>query len=266
VTDCDDPDCLKDKRIKQRCMILERHKTGVCMTRKGGKGGQVCPHEGVKDFATCMSGVQKGKKAVCRWFHDQDPHTETGSECFDHKDNDGDGLSDCSDPDCQKDKRVAKSCQKQLANRKNGICVQNQNKDCRSKKITCAHKGSQVFNTCVSGGKSGCCRWWHDKDSKTETAIECFDGVDNDGDGLTDCKDPDCLKNKGIARRCKIAANGYCVQSGGKTCKASGTKCGHIDSTDYAACVGGGRASCCSWYHDSDTKTETKRECFDGEY
>ena len=30
----------------------------------------------------------------------EDPNTESGAECFDRQDNDGDGSSDCEDPDC----------------------------------------------------------------------------------------------------------------------------------------------------------------------
>ena len=40
------------------------------------------------------------------------PHTETKRECFDHKDNDGDGKSDCEDPDCTRDKRIRQRCQR----------------------------------------------------------------------------------------------------------------------------------------------------------
>ena len=35
---------------------------------------------------------------------------ETHRQCFDHKDNDGDGRSDCEDPDCYKDKRIQQRC------------------------------------------------------------------------------------------------------------------------------------------------------------
>lgn len=41
-------------------------------------------------------------------------------------------------------------------------------------------------------------------DPKTETRQECYDNIDNDGDGLTDCKDPDCLQDKRIKQRCSF--------------------------------------------------------------
>ena len=36
------------------------------------------------------------------------------------------------------------------------------------------------------------------KEAKKENGAECFDGIDNDGDGLLDCKDPDCLVDRGF--------------------------------------------------------------------
>eukprot|EP01047_Picozoa_sp_COSAG01_P127203 COSAG01_NODE_56439_length_318_cov_1.082192_1_plen_50_part_10 len=33
--------------------------------------------------------------ATAQWGRPDNPNTETGRECFDHKDNDGDGVSDC---------------------------------------------------------------------------------------------------------------------------------------------------------------------------
>lgn len=35
-----------------------------------------------------------------------------------------------------------------------------------------------------------------------ENGRECFDGLDNDGDGLTDCDDPDCVKDPRASIRC----------------------------------------------------------------
>ena len=39
------------------------------------------------------------------------PQHETGRACFDGKDNDGDGNSDCDDKDCLSDPRIAQRCQ-----------------------------------------------------------------------------------------------------------------------------------------------------------
>lgn len=36
-----------------------------------------------------------------------------------------------------------------------------------------------------------------------ERGHQCFDGKDNDGDGMKDCADPDCLKDRRIGQRCR---------------------------------------------------------------
>jgi hypothetical protein len=96
----------------------------------------------------------------------------------DGKDNDGDGKSDCQDPDCQKDRRVAQRC-KRMANK---------------------HKG----------GKGG--------STKKERGRACFDGKDNDGDGKKDCEDPDCQHNKRTGKICKRRASmgNQIIGNGGK--------------------------------------------------
>lgn len=63
-SDCADPDCEKDRRVRQRCERMERHRE----------------HK-----------------------HDENGKShETGAQCFDGIDNDHDGTKDCEDPDCQK--------------------------------------------------------------------------------------------------------------------------------------------------------------------
>ena len=71
---CLDQDCLKDLRIRQRCQIM-------------------------------MKRLNKGPK-----MHRDNPHTETNKECKDGRDNDGDGKTDCQDPDCLKNKFIKKLC------------------------------------------------------------------------------------------------------------------------------------------------------------
>ena len=148
-TDCDDPDCLKDRRVGQRCRMMQQRK-----------------HH---------SGGNKGHGGKNR--HDN-PNTETKRECFDHKDNDGDGKKDCDDPDCMKDRRVAQRC----------------------KWIKKRHSGGNKGHSGGNKGHGGKNR--HDNPN-TETKRECFDHKDNDGDGKSDCEDPDCTKDKRIAQRCK---------------------------------------------------------------
>ena len=48
-------------------------------------------------------------------------------------------------------------------------------------------------------------------DPGTETARECMDGVDNDGDGLLDCADADCMEAAGRAWAHCPRAPGACI-------------------------------------------------------
>ena len=103
-------------------------------------------------------------------------HEGQGKSCFDHQDNDGDGLVDCQDPDCR-----------------NGAL----NKYAKF----CAGKGGSSKGGASKGGKGG---------TSHESGKQCFDGVDNDHDGVSDCQDPDC---KALAT--KYAQ--YCPGKGGSS-------------------------------------------------
>ena len=88
----------------------------------------------------------------------QDPNTESGRECMDQQDNDGDGKADCEDTDCSTG-RMAQICEAMKAN----------------------------------GGTSA---WTPTpEDPNTESGRECRDQQDNDGDGKSDCEDPDCAES-----------------------------------------------------------------------
>jgi len=84
--------------------------------------------------------------------------------CDDGIDNDGDGLTDCDDPDCDSDtacQPVAEVCDDGIDNDGDGLT------DC------------------------------DDPDCDSDTACQpvaeiCDDGIDNDGDGAVDCADADC--------------------------------------------------------------------------
>lgn len=83
----------------------------------------------------------------------------SAEDCSNSIDDDDDGLADCSDPDC------ASAC----GGEQDQICI-----------MLCLMdpSGSGICN-CTGGGLGG------------ET--DCTDGVDNDGNGATDCDDPTCI-------------------------------------------------------------------------
>ena len=70
------------------------------------------------------------------------------------QDNDGDGKSDCHDPDCERDARIRQRCERMMR-REHGR---------------------------------------DENGPSHETGKQCFDGIDNDHDGTKDCEDPDCQK------------------------------------------------------------------------
>ena len=75
-------------------------------------------------------------------------------ECSDRADNDGDGLYDCGDPDC-------------------------------AGAPACLGDDDDSSGDDDDDGSG-------DDDSVTNVEFDCTDGVDDDGDGLVDCADPDC--------------------------------------------------------------------------
>ena len=88
--------------------------------------------------------------------------TETFSECSDTIANDGDGLIDCDDDDCD----TVTACFE-------AICDDGNDNDADGQ-IDCADDDCLTNDDCI------------------ETGPECADTTDNDGDGQIDCADTDC--------------------------------------------------------------------------
>ena len=88
------------------------------------------------------------------------------SSCTDSFDNNGDGLTDCDDPDCESDVTCVEAyhCGNDVDDDLDGLT------DCDD-------------DQCVGSGD--CLEW-------SEGTNNCGDGIDNDADGLIDCADPDC--------------------------------------------------------------------------
>ena len=82
-------------------------------------------------------------------------------ECSDRADNDGDGLYDCGDPDCAGAP----------------VCLGDDDD---------SSGDDDVSGDDDDGTGSG------DDDAGNNVEFDCTDGVDDDGDGLVDCADPDC--------------------------------------------------------------------------
>lgn len=139
-------------------------------------------------------------------MHAQDPNTESGRECRDQIDNDGDGTMDCEDPDCA----ATRMC-------------------------TGGAGGAGAGGAGGAGTRPG-----GPDDPNTETGRECMDGMDNDGDGISDCDDPDCAAIAQICGdpTCFVAGSEY---SSARCCDTT------LGAMGDASCWGGGYdfARCC---------------------
>jgi hypothetical protein len=130
--------------------------------------------------------VQNGK-IVC----ERKPDKET--DCTDKKDNDGDGKTDCDDPDCPCPPPVTheSDCNDGKDNDGDGKI------DCNDPDCNCPPPPTHETD-CKDGkdndgdGKIDC----KDPDCNCPPPItkegNCADGIDNDKDGKVDCADPDC--------------------------------------------------------------------------
>jgi hypothetical protein len=86
-----------------------------------------------------------------------------------------------------------------------------------------------------------------------QTETICDDGIDNDGDGLTDCADPDCLHKTCVAGTGDVCCGTSCVDitADPNNCGGCGMSCGNnscnpvfVLSTPSGACTCGIGASC----------------------
>jgi hypothetical protein len=130
--------------------------------------------------------------------------------CFDGADDDGDGLVDCEDPDC--DGSTFGSCDTGSA----GICAAG-TITCSGGAETCLAdlapqpEGPPGDWSCTDGLDSDCDGLIDSGDPDCQLAAEsaCFDGLDDDADGLVDCADPDCAG--AVRAGCDTGEPGICA-------------------------------------------------------
>jgi LPXTG-motif cell wall-anchored protein len=100
---------------------------------------------------------------------------ETGPQCSDKIDNDGDGLIDASDPGCHEGNNPQKPYNP------------NDNDETNPSSNQGAGGGGKP-----GGGNKGAGNQGAGNQGAGEGGTQCSDGVDNDGDGLVDSADPGC--------------------------------------------------------------------------
>jgi hypothetical protein len=106
---------------------------------------------------------------------------ETGPQCSDGVDNDGDGLIDAKDPGCHSDNNPNNPAS---YNPSDNSEVDNGPVGGQGNKNNNGNNGSG--NKSNGNGNNG------NNGSGNNNGPQCSDGVDNDGDGLIDAKDPGC--------------------------------------------------------------------------
>lgn len=155
-----------------------------CVNR-GPELGQVRCSDGVDNDG---DGLRDCADSDC----DAEPRCATGAEdCFDGVDNDGDDDIDCDDSDCDNSNNCevgADECEDELDNDNDGL------RDCADSSCF----SSKCFEICDDGrdnnvgGGTDC----NDADCATSAACDefedCSDLNDNDGNGQIDCNDPSC--------------------------------------------------------------------------
>lgn len=98
----------------------------------------------------------------------------TEAACSDYVDNDGDGLLDCDDPDCEA--RGVNACK--------GSWQKDDDAPVRPATASGGVSGTPIDTDAIIGTNG-------DLDGERSNDV-CADGIDNDGDGKTDCEDYGC--------------------------------------------------------------------------
>ena len=146
--------------------------------------------------ACCGNGTCDPAETSCNCSVDCGCRTASEINCFDGRDNDCDGTTDCSDLECQGGTET--DCTNGLDDDCNGTT------DCADP--ACCSNSTDCFGDCACCGLGGCdpqetpCTCFEDcgSPSLNETpAVTCQDSIDNDCDGRTDCYDADCYDADG---------------------------------------------------------------------
>lgn len=209
LVDCADPDCgltVLATRTNPNC---GSNNGQVTVTASGGSGSyQYGSNNTTWQASNIFTGLAPGNYTFYARNASGSCATSvvvslaTGCEdCTNGFDDDGDGLIDCTDPDCRPTASAGSNV---------SICIG------ASTTLTASATGgtapytfawsnglgagatkavnpaSTTTYTVTVTGATGCSSTAQATVTVTTCPENCTDGIDNDGDGLTDCADPDC--------------------------------------------------------------------------
>jgi hypothetical protein len=161
---------------------------------------------GSETLSIVYTPTDTGIDTGCLEIASNDPDTPTATlnvtgsvlpketQCFDGIDNDGDGLTDCADPDCAG--AAGDACDTGIP----GVCAAGQNQ-CVNGAAACVQtvfpspETIAAAGTCNDSLDNDCDALTDAADPGCQVAEICTDAIDNDNDGLIDCADPDCATN-----------------------------------------------------------------------
>lgn len=140
--------------------------------------------------STCTDSDDDGYYLEVDDCDDADPSINPGATetCYDAMDNDCDDLTDCEDSDCESDVTCCTDLDQ------DGYCSEVDDCDDLDPSINpdaCDIKRDGIDQDC-DGQDRTTGRPCVSDDSEEIKEKDCSDGIDNDGDGLFDCADPDC--------------------------------------------------------------------------
>ncbi len=210
------------------------------------------------------------------------PSRETS--CQDGRDEDGDGATDCADPDCSSDPACSSpsretNCADNIDNDGDGAtdCADT---DCSSdaacssppRETNCSDGIDNDGDRLVDCDDPDCSADSSCSTSSYETS--CTDGTDNDQDGFTDCSDPDCSNDPACSQPtgslscmgiwacflCCPDTDNTCLQA----CYDAGTQAGQTALSNLADCqvnqcsteCDGTNSTACSNCMDANCRTE----------
>ncbi len=221
LTDCADPSCANATGVVTNCGVGLCSATGNLVCSNGQQRDTCVPGtpvtEGPAGTATCSDGEDNDCDGLTD-ASDPDCQFPPEADCFNGIDDNGNGLTDCADPSCATATGAATTCGVGVCARTGNLaCSQGQQVD------TCVPgspgaEGPFTSPTCSDGLDNDCDGLTDAADLDSCSVVaegNCFNGIDDNGDGLIDCADPTCANVTGPATTCGV---GVCAATGNLVC------------------------------------------------